>query len=106
MSDNKPSFIYGALSLFLGMALGVTIGYHVFRCPAPDPEADIERQKALFEAESRAAMWRDSADYHKANVDTVYIDRTKIKTIQQHVKALHDASLDTLRDILLVEPSL
>ncbi|TXH54437.1 MAG: hypothetical protein E6Q97_10970 [Desulfurellales bacterium] len=103
---NKANFTtYGVVAACF-LIIGLAAGHYLFRCQPPDPDADIERQKALFEAEHQAAMWRDSADYYKAQADTVYIDRTKIKTIQQHVKALHNASLDTLRDILLVEPSI
>lgn len=102
----KRDLITYAIIAACFLAIGLAAGHYFFSCPPPDPDDDIERQQAFFEAQQEAAMWRDSADHYKTRVDTVYIDRTKIKTVQQHVKALHNASLDTLRDILLVEPSI
>ena len=102
----KRDLITYAIIAACFLAVGLALGHYFFSCPPPDPDADIEREVEIRSLKAEADAWRDSADHYKERVDTVYIDRTKIKTVQQHVKALHNASLHTLRDILLVEPSI
>jgi|688.fasta_scaffold2013900_1 hypothetical protein len=91
-----------SVCIFIG---GIALGNRIYGCKQFNLKEEYEHQKKLFEAEQKAAMWEDSAAYYKAKVDTVYINRTKIKTVKEYATTLHNASLDTINSILMQEPS-
>jgi hypothetical protein len=93
---------FASVCLFLS---GMAVGHRIYACKRLDPKTEYEHQKKLYAEEQKAKMWEDSAEYYKAKVDTVYINRTKIKTVKEYVEALHNASLDTISSILMQEPS-
>lgn len=101
MNENKVVTIVSILCL-LG---GIGFGYMIFSCPKPDPmiEVQLEAEKQYLRGE--AQKWTDSANYYKHRVDTIIIEREKLKTIKQYEKGLANASLDSLQRLLLSRPT-
>lgn len=101
MNENKIVTIVSILCL-LG---GIGFGYVIFSCPPPDPliEAQHEAEKQYLRGEAQRNL--DSANYYKNRVDTIVIEREKLKTIKQYEKGLANASLDSLRILLLSRPT-
>lgn len=100
-NHDKMVALVGVVCLLGGMALG----YLLFSCPKPDPMEEIQLEAEKQYLRGEAQKWTDSANYYKHRVDTIIIEREKLKTIKQYEKGLANASLDSLQRLLLSRPT-
>jgi hypothetical protein len=47
----------------------------------------------------------DIANQHNVRVDTIVVEREKLKTIKQYEKGLVNASIDSIQQLLLTRPT-
>ena len=52
-----------------------------------------------------ALAWMDIANQHNVRVDTIIVEREKLKTIKQYEKGLVNASIDSIQQLLLTRPT-
>jgi hypothetical protein len=99
---NKNTIIYVGICIAM-LCTGILVGY--FSYPKPDPSIDLEYEQEKRILREQAQLWMDSANYYKERIDTIIIERQKLKTIKQYEKGLASASLDSVQQLLLARPT-
>lgn len=99
---NKNVIIYICICIAL-LCVGFIAGY--FSYPKPDPAIDLQYEEEKRILREQAQVWMDSANYYKERIDTIIIERQKLKTIKEYEKGLASASLDSVQQLLLARPT-
>jgi hypothetical protein len=99
---NKKTIIYVAICAAM-LCAGIAIGYLIH--PKPDPSIDLQHEEEKRVLREEAQAWMDIANQHNVRVDTIIVEREKLKTIKQYEKGLVNASIDSIQQLLLTRPT-
>jgi hypothetical protein len=99
---NRNTLVYVGMCVVM-LCAGAVVGYLIH--PKPDPSIDLQHEEEKRVLREEAQAWMDIANQHKVRVDTIVVEREKLKTIKQYEKGFANASIDSIQQLLLTRPT-